>query len=153
MAKFNEILRYLRTSRDITQAELAKVIGVSPSTIGMYESGVREPNFEIEEKIADYFNVSLDMLRGKKGRIDEIKALLNEVTIMDEEDLEALKAVSSNYGSMSDCPLEESRDFGTLDELIKPNNALLETYNKLSANSQNELMKYAEYLLAREKNT
>jgi len=68
MAKFNEVLKELRTSRNVTQAELAKAIGVSASTIGMYEQGVREPNFEIEEKIADYFNVSLDVLRGKEEK-------------------------------------------------------------------------------------
>ena len=66
MAKFNEVLKELRTSKNVTQAELAKAIGVSASTIGMYESGEREPNFETEEKIADYFNVSLDVLRGKE---------------------------------------------------------------------------------------
>ena len=65
---FNEMLRYLRTSRNISQAELSKAIGVSPSTIGMYETGEREPSFEIEEKIDDYFNVSLDTLRGKSSR-------------------------------------------------------------------------------------
>ena len=65
MTKFNEVLKYLRTSRGITQAEFAKALGVSPSTVGMYETGEREPNFETEEKIADYFNVSLDILRGK----------------------------------------------------------------------------------------
>lgn len=65
MTKFCEVLKYLRTSRGITQAEFAKAMGVSPSTIGMYETGEREPNFETEEKIADYFNVSLDVLRGK----------------------------------------------------------------------------------------
>lgn len=65
MTKFYEVLKYLRTSRGITQAEFAKALGVSPSTVGMYETGEREPNFETEEKIADYFNVSLDVLRGK----------------------------------------------------------------------------------------
>lgn len=80
MAKFNEVLKYLRTSRDVTQAELAKAIGVSASTIGMYETGVREPNFETEEKIADYFNVSLDVLRGKEEQKEkqEIKETLLE---------------------------------------------------------------------------
>ena len=68
MTKFNEMLKYLRISRGITQAEFAKVLGVSPSTVGMYETGEREPNFETEEKIADYFNVSLDVLRGKDTR-------------------------------------------------------------------------------------
>lgn len=64
MTKFGETLKCLRLSREITQDELAKVLGVSPSTIGMYESGRRQPNFEMEEKIADYFNVTLDTLRG-----------------------------------------------------------------------------------------
>lgn len=64
---FKDMLKYLRTSHGISQAELAKVIGVSPSAIGMYETGEREPNFEIEEKMADYFNVSLDTLRGKSS--------------------------------------------------------------------------------------
>ena len=68
MTKFNEMLKYLRTSRGITQAEFAKAMGLSPSTVGMYETGEREPNFETEEKIADYFNVSLDVLRGKDTR-------------------------------------------------------------------------------------
>lgn len=64
MTKFSETLKCLRLSRKITQKELAKVLGVSPSTVGMYEAGERQPNFEMEEKIADYFNVSLDTLRG-----------------------------------------------------------------------------------------
>ena len=64
---FKDMLKYLRSSHGISQAELSKAIGVSPSTIGMYETGEREPNFEIEEKIADYFNVSLDTLRGKSA--------------------------------------------------------------------------------------
>ena len=62
---FKDMLKYLRASHNISQAELAKAVGVSPSAIGMYETGEREPSFEIEEKIADYFNVSLDTLRGK----------------------------------------------------------------------------------------
>ena len=72
MTKFNEVLKYLRTSRGITQAEFAKAMGISPSTVGMYETGEREPNFETEEKIADYFNVSLDVLRGKNTRTSVI---------------------------------------------------------------------------------
>ena len=64
---FKDMLKYLRTMHGISQAELAKIIGVSPSAIGMYETGEREPNFEIEEKMADFFNVTLDTLRGKSS--------------------------------------------------------------------------------------
>ena len=81
MAKFNEVLKELRTSRNVTQAELAKAIGVSASTIGMYETGEREPNFETEEKIADYFNVSLDMLRGKEEKQKTFAEIFAENTL------------------------------------------------------------------------
>ncbi len=66
MNQFKDMLKFFREKNGLSQAELAKIIGISPSTIGMYETGVRQPNFETEEKIADYFNVSLDVLRGKK---------------------------------------------------------------------------------------
>ena len=69
---FKDMLKYLRTSHGISQAELAKIIGVSPSAIGMYETGEREPNFEIEEKMADFFNVTLDTLRGKSSATPSI---------------------------------------------------------------------------------
>ena len=65
MAQFKDMLKYLSKTRNLSQDELSKLIGVSTSTIGMYESGRRHPNVETEEKIADLFNVSLDTLRGQ----------------------------------------------------------------------------------------
>lgn len=65
MANFGSILRNLRISRDITQSELATKLGVSRSTVGMYETGAREPDFEAMEAIADTFNVDMDYLMGR----------------------------------------------------------------------------------------
>lgn len=65
MASFKDMLKYYRERDGLSQSQLAKIIGVSSSTISMYEVGKREPDFETEEKIADYFNVSLSNLRGK----------------------------------------------------------------------------------------
>lgn len=64
--QFGDILKDLRKSADLTQEEFGKLIGVSRSTVGMYEQGKREPDFETMEKIADYFNVSLDYLQTGK---------------------------------------------------------------------------------------
>lgn len=61
---FSSMLKYLRERAGISQAGLAKAIGVTPASIGLYEQGRRQPAFEIEEKIADYFNVDLNTLRG-----------------------------------------------------------------------------------------
>ena len=65
MAKFNERLRQLRTAKDLSQFEFAKQIGISISSVNMYERGEREPNFKMLEVIADYFNVDMDYLLGK----------------------------------------------------------------------------------------
>lgn len=65
MADFKDMLKTLRKEKDLSQAELAKRIGIAPTTISMYEQGKREPDFETEEKLADFFNVNLDTLRGK----------------------------------------------------------------------------------------
>lgn len=68
MSKFGTRLNQLRKSASLSQEEFAKKIGVSRSTIGMYEQGKREPDFETLEKIADYFNVDTDYLLGTSDK-------------------------------------------------------------------------------------
>jgi len=75
MADFKEMLKYYRKREGLSQAELAKVLDLSPSTISMYEVGEREPSFEIEEKIADYFNVNLNTLRGRDSENKDIYSM------------------------------------------------------------------------------
>lgn len=64
---FARRLRELRTQRELSQAELARKLGVSKSRISMYELGSREPDFETLELIADFFNVDMDYLLGKEN--------------------------------------------------------------------------------------
>lgn len=49
----------------MTQRQLADILQVSESRIGMYERCQREPDFEMLEAIADYFNVDMDYLTGR----------------------------------------------------------------------------------------
>ena len=72
MSKFQRIFKNLREQKNMTQEELAKALGVSKSTIGMYERGDREPNFEKLEVIADYFNVNMSDLIDSKNIASEI---------------------------------------------------------------------------------
>lgn len=62
---FSIKLKELREGRGLSQQALAQKIEVSQSTIGMWESKKREPNFETMEKIADFFNVTTDYLLGR----------------------------------------------------------------------------------------
>lgn len=63
---FNTVLRELRKKKQLTQAELAKLTGLTVSAISMYENGNREPNFETLEVFADFFNVDMNFLLDKK---------------------------------------------------------------------------------------
>lgn len=65
MATFGDRLKTLRSRKELSQMQLSKQIGISKSSINMYERGEREPKFETLEVIADYFNVDLDYLLGK----------------------------------------------------------------------------------------
>jgi repressor LexA len=51
----------------MTQRALADELEFGDSTIAMYESGKREPNYEKLEVIADYFNVDMNYLLGKSN--------------------------------------------------------------------------------------
>lgn len=62
---FGMVLRSLRTRNNMTQKQLADALGVSESRIGMYERCQREPDFEMLEAIADYFNVDMNYLTGR----------------------------------------------------------------------------------------
>jgi len=66
-------LKELRRKKDITQEELAKQLQLSPSTIGMYETGRREPDFDTLQMIADYFHVSTDSLLGRDINLYEMR--------------------------------------------------------------------------------
>ncbi len=72
MAKFSERLRQLRTARDLSQLEFSKFIGISKSSVNMYERGEREPGLETLETIADFFNVDLDYLLGKSNVVSKL---------------------------------------------------------------------------------
>ncbi len=59
MTYFGVRLQSLRKQDQLTQLQLADALGVKKSTIGMWENGKREPDFETLELIADYFNVPI----------------------------------------------------------------------------------------------
>ncbi len=61
---FSDTLRRLRKQDGLTQLELAQHLGISKSAVSMYECGNREPDFEMLEAFADFFNVDMNQLTG-----------------------------------------------------------------------------------------
>ena len=49
---YGNFIKERRTARGLSQAEVAKKLGISQVAYGRYELGVREPNFDLIIKIA-----------------------------------------------------------------------------------------------------
>ena len=64
-AVFPQRLRELRAKMGISQQKLATDIGVTKSTISLYEQGDNVPDIKTFVKIADYYKVPCDFLLGK----------------------------------------------------------------------------------------
>lgn len=62
-------LKQLRENKGISQSQLASDFGISQGTVGNWESGIREPNFETISKLANFFNVSVDYLLGNSDAL------------------------------------------------------------------------------------
>lgn len=62
---FHERLRSLRNNRGITQSDLAEAIFTTTPNISSWENGRYLPGKDALQRIADYFNVSVDYLLGR----------------------------------------------------------------------------------------
>ena len=63
---FKDSLKKLREEKNLSQEVFARAMGIAQSTVGNWESGTRMPNIEMTQKVADFFNVSVDYLIGRK---------------------------------------------------------------------------------------
>lgn len=69
MSLFGNRIKKLRIKDKKTQKEFGNIINVSESTVGMYERNERKPDYDTLQRIADYFDVSIDfLLTGKDGK-------------------------------------------------------------------------------------
>lgn len=59
-------LRELRKEKGLSQLQLALALNTNQNTISRYETGEREPGIAELIKIADFFDVSVDYLIGRR---------------------------------------------------------------------------------------
>lgn len=66
MSKFSARLKEIRAASGKKQREAAECVGIQLRSYQAYESGDREPNIDGLITLADFFDVSLDYLMGRK---------------------------------------------------------------------------------------
>ncbi len=61
---WNERIKELREDHDLTQSQLAEILGTTQRTVSYYENNQREIPVNVLVKYAKYFDVSLDYICG-----------------------------------------------------------------------------------------
>lgn len=90
MTEYAKRLQELRKKKGLTQDELAEKLHTSRSRVSMYEQGKRQPDFEMQEAIADFFNVNIDYLFGRSD--SSMSALIEAASKLSKEDFDMLLA-------------------------------------------------------------
>lgn len=65
MPSFQDNLKTLRASKNISQKQIANYLGIADRQYRRYENGEQRPTLPIAVKLADFFDVSLDFLSGR----------------------------------------------------------------------------------------
>ncbi len=109
-----KLLRKLRKSKKLTQANVASALKIGRSTYTKYESGKSKPVSEMLIKIADYFGVSVDYLLGlsniqnfNESKVEtkayynlDVTGLPDEALKQVEEYIELIKLKYNSDGSL-----------------------------------------------------
>ena len=95
---FKDELKALRISKGYTQEDLAVKLGIAKSTVSMYENGKREPDLEMLENIADFFNVDMNRLTSKYQS--------NKITITELNLIKKYRSLDENGKQFVDLTLE-----------------------------------------------
>lgn len=127
---FAERLRTLRKSKGLTQLELAKLLGVSTSTIGMYEQGRREPELNFVMKIASYFQVSSDFILGFEKKRDEEEKPIEYVLSEIKELLLSQRKLIFRGETIDSCQLDRVVDAIELSAIIALSNDFRDKHNR-----------------------
>ena len=101
---FDKRLLRLREARGLSVAEAAKALDLVPRTYTSYEKNEREPNAEVLIRIAFYFGVSTDYLRGVPSKEKTLSSV-------DDDKVEALAERLFNLGENELLQLSEYLDF------------------------------------------
>ena len=64
--EFKDVLKYLREKQNLSMRQLATKVGVDHKLISVWEAGKSKPTLDSLVTLAEFFNVSIDELVGRK---------------------------------------------------------------------------------------
>lgn len=151
--EFKDKLKSVRKSKNLTQADLGKLLGISQALVGQYESGQRRPKPETIKRFADALNVNYSDLS-------------DPTPLFDSKSLETIKEAifSINQNAISDYDQAFANTITDIimktqgDQISSPSQhemlnlndtdiELVNNFHKLNNSGQKRLLEYLSDLL------
>src|SRR5690606_383476 len=98
-------LKYLRKKKGLTQQQFADALGIKRASVGAYEEGRAEPRYDLLDKIAAFYSLSMDELvkeaiddnwkPASKARASNVRVLSITVDAEDRENIELVPVKAS----------------------------------------------------------
>lgn len=103
--KFGDNVKKIRVEKNISQQELADIVGIHSTHVSRYERNMAQPSVEIAKKMAEALNVTVDTLiygqqdeKAKNNLKDaDLLNLFTKVQLLDKQDLTAVKSMLKAY--------------------------------------------------------
>ena len=70
MPNYTEIIRNLRTDHDLSQAQVAEILGTTKNQVGKYERGEQEMPVKHIVTLCNYYRVSADYILGLREQVN-----------------------------------------------------------------------------------
>lgn len=101
LMSFGDNLKKIRSEKDISQGDLAKLIEVHATHISRYERNLTSPTIDVAKKIADALEVSTDtLIYGSNEQIinnkindDELLQLFHKIQYLNQEEVNSIKTM------------------------------------------------------------
>lgn len=105
MTSFGDNLKNLRVEKNISQAELAEMVGMHSTHISRYERDLTQPTLEVIKKIANALDVTTDVLiyghnevKAKNNIKDnELLNMFSKVQKLDKTDINCIKSMLNAF--------------------------------------------------------
>ena len=133
MANFAKNLKRLRVNQNLTQDDFAKKINITKAAISNYENGRRLPDYKTLELIADYFNVNIDFLMGRKFcEKDKLVITRNQYTSKEKDIIKKYRNSDVGVKSVVDTVLDMSEKISSLENsTLKEDTAIYTVYKEI----------------------
>lgn len=97
---FGSRMKESRGSTNKSQKEVAADLHITPQVLMNYERGVREPDFDMLNKIAQYYEVSVDYLTGNSDFKTPVHENIHDKTNYDIDIINILKGLSDELTAL-----------------------------------------------------